>query len=87
VSLGGEVVVEYANALKQRYGQNLFVMAYSNDVMGYIPSETVLREGGYEGDTSQMVYGLPGRWAPGLQNRILVAVDGLLESIKSNSPK
>lgn len=87
VSLGGEVVVEYALALKQRLGRGVFVMAYSNDVMGYIPSETVLREGGYEGDSSQMVYGQPGRWAPGLQARILSAVDDLMSQLTRVSPK
>ncbi|MBC8153034.1 MAG: neutral/alkaline non-lysosomal ceramidase N-terminal domain-containing protein [Bacteroidetes bacterium] len=87
VSLGGEVVVEYALSLKQRLGRGVFVMGYSNDVMGYIPSETVLREGGYEGNSSQMVYGQPSQWAPGLQARILSAVDTLVSQLMSVSPK
>ncbi|MCY7358419.1 MAG: neutral/alkaline non-lysosomal ceramidase N-terminal domain-containing protein [Rudanella sp.] len=87
VSLGGEIVVEYALDLKKRLGSNAFVIGYSNDVMGYIPSETVLREGGYEGDTSQMVYGLPGRWAPGLQAKILTAVETLTQQITAVSGK
>jgi hypothetical protein len=39
--------------------------------MGYIPSETILREGGYEGELSQMVYGLPGKWQHGIQELII----------------
>lgn len=71
VSMGGEVVVEYAARLKQILGQDLFVMAYSNDVMAYIPSSSILEEGGYEGLVSQQVYGLPNTWKPGIQSSIL----------------
>ncbi len=62
LAFGGELVIEYANACKKRFGPDVFVLGYSNDVMGYIPSATVLKEGGYEGASSQMVYGLPGLW-------------------------
>ncbi|WP_209330486.1 neutral/alkaline non-lysosomal ceramidase N-terminal domain-containing protein [Lunatimonas salinarum] len=76
-NMGGEVTVAYANELKAAYGQNSFVMAYSNDVMGYIPSEVILEEGGYEGYSSQMVYGLPSTWEKGIQQHILEAFDRL----------
>lgn len=71
INLGGEVTIEYSIKLKKIFGVDAFVMAYSNDVMGYIPSLTVLREGGYEGETSQMVYGLPTVWEPSVESVIL----------------
>lgn len=71
VVLGGEVVVDYALAIKERLGQNAFIMAYANDLMAYIPSERVREEGGYEGQGAQIIYGLPSPWADGLQERIL----------------
>ncbi|GAB3701741.1 neutral/alkaline non-lysosomal ceramidase N-terminal domain-containing protein [Spirosoma flavus] len=71
ISLGGEVVIEYSIKLKQIFGSDTFIAGYSNDVMGYIPSTTVLREGGYEGDTAQMVYGLPSVWASTIESTIL----------------
>ncbi|WP_247233410.1 neutral/alkaline non-lysosomal ceramidase N-terminal domain-containing protein [Telluribacter sp. SYSU D00476] len=71
VTLGGEVVVEYAIKLKQIFGPSTFVMGYSNDVMAYIPSSTILREGGYEGESSQMVYGLPSTWESTIETMIL----------------
>jgi neutral ceramidase len=80
-NLGGEVTVAYANALKQTFGQDSFVMAYSNDVMGYIPSEIILEEGGYEGYSSQMVYGLPSTWEKGIEERILTAIGQLAAEI------
>ena len=63
MSLGGELVIEYAIGLKRIFGRNIFVMGYSNDVPAYIPSITIIREGGYEGDTSQRVYGMPSKWS------------------------
>jgi neutral ceramidase len=71
MALGGELVVEYAIRLKQTYGQNIFVMGYSNDIMSYIPSPTILREGGYEGIRSQLSSGLPGTYKPEIQEIIL----------------
>ena len=79
VSMGGEVVVEYANSLKQIFGHDIFVMAYSNDVMGYIPSVTILEEGGYEGMISQMVYGLPAQWNPDIESMIVQEIVSLAE--------
>jgi neutral ceramidase len=73
-SLGGEVLIDYAIQIKQIFGREVFVMAYSNDVMGYIPTEKVLKEGGYEGFSAQRVYGLPSVWKSGLQVQILRAV-------------
>ena len=32
--------------------------------MAYIPSARVLKEGGYEADSSQIYYGMPGKWSP-----------------------
>jgi len=79
ISMGGEVVVAYANKFKQIYGQETFVIAYSNDVMAYIPSVTILEEGGYEGYVSQMVYGLPNTWKPEIEALIIAEVARLNE--------
>src|SRR5208282_996489 len=52
VALSGEVVVDFAIRLQKELGGEktpLWVAAYANDVIGYIPSVRVLREGGYEG--------------------------------------
>lgn len=68
--LGGESVIAYSVKLKQTYGEQIFVMSYANDVMGYIPSEVILEEGGYEGDTSQRVYGLPSKWSKSVESKI-----------------
>lgn len=74
ISLGGEVVVEYAIKLRQIFGPETVVMGYSNDVMNYIPSTIILREGGYEGDLAHIVYGLPSVWAAPVETTILSEV-------------
>ena len=73
--LGGESVIAYSMKLKQTYGEQIFVMSYANDVMGYIPSEVILEEGGYEGDTSQRVYGLPSKWSKSVESLIISELD------------
>jgi hypothetical protein len=72
VTLGGEVVVDYALRLKQELGPRTTWMAgYTNDVMAYIPSRRVLLEGGYEGATAMIYYGLPTSWAPDVEELIV----------------
>ncbi len=75
ISLGGEVVVDYSLAIKKELGDDVWVTGYANDVMAYIPSVRVLDEGGYEGNTSMMVYGLPAhRWGNDIEELILGTV-------------
>lgn len=72
VSLGGEVVVDYAIRLKETLpGKTVWVTGYANDVMAYIPSERVLQEGGYEGGRSMTYYQQPSKWKAGLEDRIV----------------
>jgi hypothetical protein len=74
VFMEGEVVADYSLRLKAELGDKVWVNAYSNDVQGYIPSERVLRAGGYEADSSNYYYGNPGRFAYGLEDKIVGAV-------------
>jgi hypothetical protein len=75
VFLGGEVVVDYALRLKSELrGARTWCAGYSNDVMAYIPSRRVLTEGGYEGASSMIYYGLPTVWAPELEDAIVSEV-------------
>ena len=71
LALGGEVVIDYSLRLRRELPPELWVFGYSTDVMSYIPSERVLQEGRYEGDTSMIPYGRPSPWAPGLEEQIV----------------
>ncbi|HEV3145346.1 MAG TPA: neutral/alkaline non-lysosomal ceramidase N-terminal domain-containing protein [Gemmataceae bacterium] len=79
IALGGEVVVDYSHRLKRELGtdRTVWVTAYANDVMAYIPSLRVLKEGGYEADSSMIYYGLPSKWGPGIEEKIVGKVKEL----------
>ena len=76
VALGGEVVVDYALRLKQELaGPAVWVAGYSNDVMAYIPSLRVMKEGGYEaGGAMRYSVTHPGPWAESTEERIISKV-------------
>jgi Neutral/alkaline non-lysosomal ceramidase, N-terminal/Dockerin type I domain len=79
VFMEGEVTVDYSLRLKSDLGDDrLWVNGYSNAVQGYIPSERVLYEGGYEADDSTYWYALPGRLAHGLEDKIVGQVESQL---------
>jgi hypothetical protein len=86
--LGGEVVVDYKLRLKKELGfdRPLWVTAYANDIMAYIPSLRVLREGGYEGDTSRIGWGMPAKWAPAIEEKIVGKVHELVKEIAAKKP-
>jgi neutral ceramidase len=80
VALSGEVVVDYAIRLQKELGgedRTLWVAAYANDVIGYIPSVRVLKEGGYEGGES--FYG--GTWPTPLAEDIETIVVGAAHEV------
>jgi dienelactone hydrolase len=91
IFLGGEVVVDYAVRIKELYHPGrTWVTAYANDVMAYIPSQRVLKEGGYEGAGAMLYYGLPGPWADDVEQRIIEEIrrqmNALTRSTASDSP-
>jgi len=87
VTLGGEPVVDYAINLKKIFGSNLFVMGYSNDVMAYIPTVAILREGAYEGHTSQMAAGLPAKWKESIEPTIMGEIMKLAKELGIKVPE
>jgi hypothetical protein len=79
VFLPGEVVVDYSRRLKRECDRpRLWINAYANDVPCYIPSERLLREGGYESGGAMVYYDQPAPLAPGVEALIVDAVRDLL---------
>lgn len=80
--LGGEVVVDYSLRIQQELSQaRSWVAGYSNDVMAYIPSRRVLMEGGYEGESAMIYYGLPTKWSPDVEEHIIREIRSLHEAV------
>jgi hypothetical protein len=82
VMLGGEVVVDYSLRLKKELGPGLWVMGYANDVMAYIPSARVLKEGGYEGGGSMVYYGLPAVWGTKVEELIVEEIGKQVKQVR-----
>jgi hypothetical protein len=83
LALGGEVVVDYDVRAKREFsGTNLVVAGYSNDVMCYIPSQRVLKEGGYEAVDSMIYYGQPGPFAPDVEERVFAAIHRVMKRVQ-----
>jgi hypothetical protein len=85
VALGGETVVDYALRLKQELaGPAVWVAGYSNDVMAYIPSLRIAKEGGYEGGGAMRFSTIhPGPWAESTEERIVGKVLELNRKLSS----
>lgn len=82
VFLGGEVVVDYSLRIKRNLGSSTtWVSAYCNDVLAYIPSLRVLKEGGYEGATSMIYYGHPTAWSERVEEDVVAAVNRLVQQV------
>jgi neutral ceramidase len=83
VTLGGEVVVDYALRMRREHpDDHVWSVGYANDVFGYVPSRRVLDEGGYEGGGALLYYGRPGPFDATVEDRIFASLDRLLRSTR-----
>ncbi|MCA9240907.1 MAG: c-type cytochrome, partial [Planctomycetales bacterium] len=75
VFLAGEVCCDYAVRLRNELDcDKVWLHGYSNDFCCYIPSERLLREGGYGGGAEVVYFALPNTLAPGLEDKITSVV-------------
>ena len=63
--------MDYSLIVKKEYqGENVFVVGYSNEVMCYIPTRRILKEGGYEPNSSMIYKGFPGPFAENVEDKV-----------------
>jgi putative membrane-bound dehydrogenase-like protein len=75
IFLAGEVCVDYSLRLKEEFPEGkLWMHGYTNDFCAYIPSERLLKEGGYGGGGEIVYFALPTTLAPGLEEKIVAEV-------------
>ncbi len=80
IALTGETVVDYSLRFKGTYGwDSTWVAGYNNDLLSYVPSLRVLREGGYEGTTGIYEYGHRAPYTDSVEQRIADEVDRLVK--------
>jgi hypothetical protein len=86
LALSGEVVVDYAIRLQNELGgagKTLWVAAYANDVIGYIPSVRVLKEGGYEGGESFYGSTWPAPLADDIESIVIEAAHQVVDKVRA----
>ena len=74
--MDGEVCTPYSIYLKeQNSGKYVITAGYSNGVIGYIPTEEMFPQGGYEPADSIMCYQLPAQFDTGIEKSIKAELD------------
>ncbi|MDE3001407.1 MAG: hypothetical protein OXU79_20205 [Gemmatimonadota bacterium] len=77
VTLAGEMTVEHGLRLKRELGphvDNVLALAYTNDIVGYVPVRRQIPEGGYEVWFSQQYWKRTGPYVADTEDRIHAAV-------------
>jgi neutral ceramidase len=83
IALTGETVVDYSLKLKAAHGWNTtWVSGYNNDLLSYVPSLRVLKEGGYEGVSGMYEYGHRAPYTEDVEERITAKVEELLKKTR-----
>jgi len=81
--LAGEVVVDYSLRLKQELeGDHPWMVGYAMEVPCYIPSARILREGGYEAESSLIYYGIYGPLLGSCETRITEKLHEMVASLR-----
>ena len=83
IALTGETVVDYSLKFKSAFGWNTtWVSGYNNDLLSYVPSLRVLREGGYEGVTGMFEYGHRAPYTETVEEQITKKVEEIVTRVK-----
>lgn len=83
IALTGETVVDYSLKFKAAKGWNTtWVCGYNNDLLSYVPSLRVLKEGGYEGTTGMFEYGHRAPYTETVEDQITRQVEKLLLQVR-----
>jgi hypothetical protein len=82
IALSAEPVIQFALDFKKQYGPGLvWVAGYCNDMFGYIATEKIQQEGGYEGGRAMLWSALPGPYTRDTERRIRAGVDDLVQRV------
>jgi hypothetical protein len=83
VAMGGEVVVDYATRFKRFFAaDHPWLIGYAYEVPCYIPSVRILKEGGYEADSSLIYYGLYGPFQTNVERILTERMTRLVETLR-----
>jgi hypothetical protein len=81
IALESEIPTGYSLRLKREYpGYRMLVLGYTNGVYSYIPTRSILEEGGYEAD-HPFTIGFKGRFAPETEDWIVDEIGRQMETV------
>ena len=84
IVMSGEPVVDWSHRFKRDFAAAapvVWVSGYCNDMPGYIPTQRIQQEGGYEGGRANLWSWLPGPWTSDVEDRIAEAIGRVVRSI------
>jgi neutral ceramidase len=82
--MGGEVVVDYARRFKRVLASDHpWPIGYAYEVPCYIPSMRLLKEGGYETESSLIYYGYYGPFRPSTEDLLVNRMTALVAGLRS----
>jgi hypothetical protein len=84
VLMGGEMVVDYGRRIKRLLAvDHPWTVGYAYEVPCYIPSARLIKEGGYEVDSSLSYYGYYGPFRGEIESRLITRVEALCATLRA----
>jgi neutral ceramidase len=84
VMMGGEVVVDYARRIKRMFAaDHPWPIGYAYEVPCYIPSARLIKEGGYETESSMIYYGFYGPFRGSIEAQLVERLESLLAAART----
>jgi neutral ceramidase len=83
VLMGGEMVVDYGRRIKRLLASDHpWTIGYAYEVPCYIPSARLIKEGGYEADSSLIYYGFYGPFRGEIETRLVNKIEALAALVR-----
>jgi hypothetical protein len=84
VAMGGEDVVDYGRRFKRLFAaDHPWLVGYAYEIPCYIPSVRILKEGGYEAQSSLIYYGIYGPFRAGIEGILVRKMTQLVEAVRN----
>jgi neutral ceramidase len=81
--MGGEVVVDYSRRLKRMLSaDHVWPVGYAYEIPCYVPSARVIKEGGYETESSLIYYGYYGPLRGSIEDLLVQRIAGLVAPMR-----
>jgi neutral ceramidase len=86
VLMAGEVVVDYSRRLKRVLANDhVWPIGYAYETPCYIPSARLIKEGGYETESSLIYYGFYGPFRPAIETQIVNRIEAMVAGLRTRS--